>query len=378
VTAFLAIAGTCIILFVLLEAFETIILPRQVTRRWRLTRLFYRGTWRPYSRMVRPCPQKGRERLLSFYGPLSFVLLLVFWGVLLVFGFALLHLVDGSVARLANTGVERLGLALYFSGSTLFTLGLGDIAPHTPLSRLLTVAESFVGLGFLAIVVGYFPVLYQAFSRREAQISLLDARAGSPPSATELLRRMIGGGDYGELHGLLKDWERWCAELLESHISYPVLCYFRSQHDNESWLSSVATILDTSALVLVGIDDTCQKQAQLTFAIARHALVDLSQVLGRSPDFGRVDRLSAENLERLRAVLGEAGVQLRRGEEADERLAELRSMYEPYLYALSEMLMMPLPAWIREGRPDNWQTSSWGRITGDSQARETRAETHLG
>jgi voltage-gated potassium channel Kch len=377
VTIFLAIAGTCIILFVLLEAFETIILPRQVTRRWRLTRLFYRATWRPYSVMVRPCPMKGRERLLSFYGPLSFVLLLVFWGVLLLFGFALLHLVDGSVARMGTTGLQRLGMAMYFSGSTLFTLGLGDIAPHTPASRLFTVVEAFVGLGFLAIVVGYFPVLYQAFSRREAQISLLDARAGSPPSAAELLRRMIGGGDYGELHGLLKDWERWCAELLESHISYPVLCYFRSQHDNESWLAAVATILDSSALVMVGIDDTCQKQAQLTFAIARHALVDLSQVLGRSPNFEQVDRLSAEDLGRLRTILAEAGVQLHRGDEADQRLAELRSMYEPYLRALSEMLMMPLPEWIREGRPDNWQTSSWGRITGEGRARETKMEPHL-
>ncbi len=376
-SVFLTIAGICIILFVLLEAFETIILPRQVTRRWRLTRLFYRATWSPYVALVRPCPKKSRERLLSFYGPLSFVLLLVFWGVLLLFGFALLHLVDGSVARLGTTGLERLGMALYFSGSTLFTLGLGDIAPHTPMSRFLTVAESFTGLGFLAIVVGYFPVLYQSFSRRESQISLLDARAGSPPSATELLRRVVGGGDYSELHGLLRDWERWCSELLESHISYPVLCYFRSQHDNESWLSSVATILDTSALVLVGIDDTCQRQAQLTFAIARHAVVDLSQVLGRSPNFEQVDRLSPEDLERMRAVLGEAGVQLRRGEEADERLAELRSMYEPYLSALSDMLMMPLPAWIREGRPDNWQTSSWGRISGTARIRETKVERHL-
>lgn len=376
-TPFLATAGTCIILFVLLEAFETMILPRQVTRRWRLTRLFYRVTWKPYSALVQPFPKKSRERLLSFYGPLSFVLLLVFWGLLLVFGFALLHLVDGSVARLANTGPERLGMAMYFSGSTLFTLGLGDIAPHTPLSRFLTVAESFNGLGFLAIVVGYFPVLYQAFSRREAQITLLDARAGSPPSATELIRRMIGDGDYEEMHGFLRDWERWCAELLESHISYPVLCYFRSQHDNESWLSSVATILDTSSLVLVGIDDTCQRQAQLTFAIARHAVVDLSQVLGRSPDFGRLDRLSPEDLERLRTVLADAGVQLRRGKDADERLTELRSMYEPYLQALSELLLMPLPAWIREGRPDNWQTSSWGRISGTGTTQEMKAEQHL-
>lgn len=376
-TALLSIAGVVIILFVLLEAFETIILPRQVTRRWRLTRLFYRATWRPYSMMVRPCPKKSRERLLSFYGPLSFVLLLACWGALLLFGFAILHLVDGSVTRLGNTGLERLGMAMYFSGSTLFTLGLGDIAPHTPLSRLLTVAETFVGLGFLAIVVGYFPVLYQAFSRREAQITLLDARAGSPPSAAELLRRMVGGGDYAEIQGFLRDWERWCAELLESHISYPVLCYFRSQHDNESWLSSLATILDTSALVLVGIDDTCTRQAQLTFAIARHAVVDLSQILGRSPDFARRARLTVEDLARLREVLAQAGVELKRGQDAEQRLAELRSMYEPYLHALSDLLLMPIPQWIREGRPDNWQTSSWGRITGANRNQPSQMEQHL-
>lgn len=373
---FLPILGIGIILFVLWEAFETMILPRQVTRRWRLTRLFYRLTWRPYALFVRPCPKKSRERLLSFYGPISFILLLVVWGFLLMLGYALLHMVDGSIGR-GESGWEQLGMALYFSGSTLFTLGLGDIAPHTPLSRLTTVMEAYTGLGFLAIIVGYFPVLYQAFSRREAQITLLDARAGSPPSAAELLRRMVGGGDYAEIHGFLKDWERWCAELLESHISYPVLCYFRSQHDNESWLSSLATILDTSALVLVGIDDTCTRQAQLTFAIARHAVVDLSQILGRSPDFARLSRLTAEDLVRIREVLAQAGVELKRGQDAEQRLAELRSMYEPYLHALSDLLLMPLPQWIREGRPDNWQTSSWGRITGADRNQPSQMEQHL-
>ncbi|MGE5111222.1 MAG: potassium channel family protein [Acidobacteriaceae bacterium] len=373
---FLPILGIGIILFVLWEAFETMILPRQVTRRWRLTRLFYRLTWKPYALFVRPCPKKSRERLLSFYGPISFILLLVVWGFLLMLGYALLHMVDGSIGQ-GESGWGQLGMALYFSGSTLFTLGLGDIAPHTPLSRLTTVLEAYTGLGFLAIIVGYFPVLYQAFSRREAQITLLDARAGSPPSATELLRRMVGGGDYAEIRGFLKDWERWCAELLESHISYPVLCYFRSQHDNESWLSSLATILDTSALVLVGIDDTCTRQAQLTFAIARHAVVDLSQILGRSPDFARPVRLTVEDLARLREVLAQAGVELKRGQDAEQRLAELRSMYEPYLHALSDLLLMPLPQWIRDGRPDNWQTSSWGRITGADRNQPSQMEQHL-
>lgn len=372
----IAIIGALIVLVVLWEAFETIILPRQVTRRWRVTRLFYRWTWKIYARCFNGLSKKSRERMLSFYGPLSLVLLLSLWALGMVLGFGMLHYIDGSITGYGDP-LERFGMALYFSGSTQFTLGLGDVAPHTALSRFVTVAQSFVGLGFLAIVVGYFPVLYQAFSRREAQITLLDARAGSPPSATELLRRQAGVHGYGEIYDLLKEWERWSAELMESHLSYPSLCYFRSQHDYESWLSALATILDASALVLVGIDEACEHQAQLTFAIARHAVVDISQVLNQAPVQGKTERLNREDLDRLRGVLAEAGLQLRSGEEADRRLGDLVSMYEPYLVALSRFLLMPLPQWIREGRPDNWQTSAWGRITATSSGKEKEVEHHL-
>jgi hypothetical protein len=372
----IAITGALIVIVVLWEAFETIILPRQVTRRWRVTRLFYRWTWKAYAHCFTSLPKKSRERMLSFYGPLSLVLLLSLWAMGMVLGFGMLHYIDGSITGYGNPW-ERFGMAIYFSGSTQFTLGLGDVAPHTPLSRFVTVAQSFVGLGFLAIVVGYFPVLYQAFSRREAQITLLDARAGSPPSATELLRRQAGVHGYDEIYQLLRDWERWSAELMESHLSYPSLCYFRSQHDNESWLSALATVLDASALVLVGIDEACEHQAQLTFAIARHAIVDISQVLNQAPVPAKTERLNREDLSRLRQVLSEAGMQLRSGEVADQRLADLISMYEPYLVALSRFLLMPLPQWIRDGRPDNWQTSAWGRITDTGAPKTTQVEHHL-
>lgn len=371
----LTILGVVTIVLVLWEAFETIILPRQVIRRWRITRLFYRSTWRIYSRLAGLFKRKTRERFLSFFGPLSLVLLLTLWGLCLAVGFALLHFVDGTVDGM-GTAAQRFGFALYYSGTTLFTLGLGDVAPHASGGRLVTVVECFTGLGFLAIIVGYFPVLYQAFSRREVQISLLDARAGSPPSATELLRRQAGAHGYDEIHQLLKDWERWSAELLESHLSYPALCFFRSQHDNESWLSALATILDASALVLVGIDDACQRQARMTFAIARHAIVDISQVLNQAPLVDGRERLTPSDFARLRQVLAESGIRLEEGPDADQRLSDLRSMYEPYLHALSEMLLMPLPRWIREGRPDNWQTSAWGRITG-AQMRPLKPEHHL-
>src|SRR5262249_8204919 len=162
---------------------------------------------------------------------------------------------------------------LYLSGTTFFTLGLGDVTPGAPLGRTLTVVESGLGFFFLAVVVGYLPVLYQAFSGRETTISLLDARAGSPPSAGECLLRLARSGNLAAIDAVLVGWERWAAELLESHLSFPVLSYYRSQHDNQSWLAALASILDTCAILMVEIKNANLYQAQLTFAMARHAAV---------------------------------------------------------------------------------------------------------
>src|SRR6202012_5687934 len=191
----------------------------------------------------------------------------------------------------------------YVSGTTLFTLGLGDVVPHRFIIRDLVILESGIGLGFVAMVIGYFPVLYGAFSRREVSISLLDARAGSPPTAVELLRRHSFDGGNAALVLLLEEWERWSAELMESHISYPLLCYFRSQHTNQSWLSALTAILDTSALLIAGVNGQSARQAQLTFAMARHALVDLSQVFSQSPVKDMKDRLPVETYDAMYKLL---------------------------------------------------------------------------
>jgi hypothetical protein len=243
------------------------------------------------------------------------------------------------------------------SGTTFFTLGLGDVHPIGATARVLTVAEGGMGFAFLAIVIAYFPVLYQSFSRREVRLTLMDAWAGSPPAAAELLRRLAAAGELKALDAFLRDWEYWCSELLESHISYPVLAFFRSQHSRQSWVSALVTVLDASALVIVGIEGVPTLQAKMTFAIARHAAVDLSQVLYASVDTS-VDRLSPAELERVHQVLEEIGLRPRRTPEADARLAELRRSYEPYVAGLSRRLMMPLPLWRREDAArDNWQTS---------------------
>lgn len=351
--------GVILVAVVLWETFETIVLPRRVTRRLRVTGFLYQLTWSPWAALARLITKnRRREKILSFFGPLSLLLLLAIWAFGIIVGFALIHY--GAGTKFQNQALTGFWGDLYFSGTTFFTLGLGDLSPTTSLGRLLAVVQSGVGLGFFAMVISYLPVLYQAFSRREVNISMLDARAGTPPTAGELLRRHREAGDMESLSNLLREWERCSADLLESHLSYPVLCYFRSQHDNQSWLAALNTILDTCALVMVGIDGVPKWQAQLTFKMTRHAIVDLTQVFNRSPLKNDGKRLTPEELTQLRTVLGQCGVALRHEPGDDETLAELREMYEPYLQVLSEHLLMPLPGWLPQPRAiDNWQTSAW-------------------
>jgi hypothetical protein len=354
--------GFILLSVVLLDAFEVIILPRRVSHPFRFARFFYRNTWRPWAsaaRWVRP--DTRRETYLSFFGPLSLFLLLSVWSAGMIAGFAIVHWGLGSQFNVQASAIT-FGTCLYMSGTTFFTLGLGDVTPLTPVGRTLTVVEAGVGFGFLAAVISYLPVLYQAFSRREVSISLLDARAGSPPSAAELLRRH--GQDLKELGQLLYEWEHWSAELLESHLSYPSLMYFRSQHTSQSWLAALTAVLDACALVIAGIDGGPTRQAQLTFAMARHAVVDLAQILSASPLALAPDRLPADGLLRLREMLAEAGVTLREETAVEQKLAELRRMYEPYVQALGDYLHMALPPWFpATAALDSWQTSAWGRIT---------------
>ena len=359
-TWLIGIIGVLLIITVLWDVFETIVLPRRVTRRVRLTRLFYRFTWAPWWRIARAIRKKRRqEMLLGIYGPLSLLALLTVWAASVVVGFALVHFALGSgIGHIT----EHTGFFtdLYYSGTTFFTLGLGDIAPLGAAARAVTVMEASIGFGLLALVIGYLPVLYQAFSRREVNISMLDARAGTPPTAVELLRRHQEANSMASLDDWLRDWEMWAADLMESHLSYPVLCFFRSQHDNQSWLAALNTVLDTCSLVMVGIDGIPKWQAQLTFKMARHALVDISQIFNTSPVKNDGLRLSSEQLAELQSALRGYGVELS-SEPGDERtLEELREMYEPYTQVLSQYLLMPLPGWMPQKRAsDNWQTSAW-------------------
>jgi hypothetical protein len=304
---------------------------------------------------------------------LSLLLLLSIWAGGLIAGFALLHWAAGSAVP-ARDGSYGFLTDLYLSGSTFFTLGLGDVVPRGTVARFLVVIESGMGFAFLALVIGYLPALNQSFARREVSISLLDARAGSPPTASEMLRRHGHERGMEALRQLLYEWERWSAEFLEGHLSYPVLAYFRSQHDNESWLAALTAILDTCALVMAGTERSCERQAELTFAMARHAVVDLCLIFRTWPREPTYNRLPPETLAELRTALATAGIKFDEGEAADLKLGELREMYEPCIHALATYFQVSIPPWIAaERRRDNWQ----GNIQEPGSAARKKARERI-
>lgn len=356
VNVFGLLVGAGLIAVVLWDAFETMVLPRSVSRHLRVTALYYLATWRLWAAIARRFNSDARrERFLAVYGPLSLLGLTIVWAAGLLIGFGVLQWAAGS-KLLVPVGEARFLDDLYMSGTTLLTLGLGDVQPASGWARTITVVESGTGFGFIAVVIAYLPVLYQSFAKREVRLTLLDAWAGSPPAGPEVLLRLARSGEIGELDAFLKDWEYWCSEVLESHISYPTTAYFRSQHQRQSWVSALSAVLDLSAIVAAGLDGVPRWQARVTFAIARHTAVDLSQVL-QAAAVRDADRLPEETLRQLRRDLEDAGLPADRSVDADAELTRLRRSYEPYVAGLAERLMMPASEWRHTAPRDNWQTS---------------------
>lgn len=344
-----------VVLVALWDGFEVMVLPRRITRRWRLARFYYRATWKLWRSVCRRLRAgRYRENALSIFGPLSLLGLFLCWLSVLITGFALAHWGGHTLPGVVGGEFRQ---CLYHSGETIFTLGFGDVTPTTYFGKLLSVVEAGTGFGFMAIIIGYLPVLYQAFSRREQNIALLDARAGSPPTASELFRRSAHAAECPDIQRFLVEWEAWAAELLESHLSFPVLSYYRSQHDNQSWLSALAVVLDSSAVLMVTGNENCRRRAELTFAMARHACVDLCLIFWLPPVDPIPERLTALEAESL---FPQSGAQGGWSHERAERLAGIRALYEPFLQALSDYFWQALPRYFPDrSAPDNWQTTAW-------------------
>ena len=354
-----AALAVALLFFVLQDVFEVMLLPRRVQRRVRLVTFYYRVLWRAWTGLAPAGPRRGGY--LSHFGALSMILLFSVWATALILGFGLLSWsLQGTIPGIAYSPLPE---QLYVSGVTFFTLGYGDVVPHSGAGRVVSVLEAGIGIGFIAVVISYLPVIHQFFSRREAHVMQLDGRAGSPPTAAVMLTRHAEIGDLVSLDQFLREWEVWGSELLESHLSYPMLAYYRSQHENQSWLSALGCVMDTCALVLVGIPDLRPLQARLTFTMARQVLVEMAQSFGVEPSrYSGGDRLDTAAYDRLEELLHEAGVNWDGGPDARETLAALRATYEPLLDGLSRHLLAPLSGWLPDGARDNWERGHRGMI----------------
>jgi hypothetical protein len=333
------------------DAFNTLVLARRTRHVFRIARLYYQSTWRPFAALARKIKSPlRRESVLGIYGPMSLLLLIALWGLGLVLSFGLLQ---WSVGMQSPEFTPTFAHDLYLSSRALVTLNDGD--PKNVASQLLSVCEGGLGLAFLGLVVGYLPVLYQSFAKRELVISLLDARAGSPPSAGGLL-----ASTAFESNGIIQQlerWESWMAQLLENQISFPMLGYFRSQHSNQAWLTALVAIVDYATVIGVTAEKSLKLQAELTAAMGRHVLSDVVVIFGleQSCERKQSSRLSG-CAEQLRGLL------LRRpgifdgsklsGAALNERVAG----YEPQAAALGAYFLMSLPAAIPDGAVrDDWR-----------------------
>ena len=339
------VVGVILLVTALWDAFSTIVLPRSVSFALRPSRMFGQFCWRLWRRVGRRARARTtRQSILSFFGPFSILLLLSLWAVMLLFAFAFLHW--GLGTRLSES-TGGFGTFLYMSGTTFFTLGPGDVVPVNRLGRALVVLEAGTGIVFLAMIIGYLPLLDQAYAQREVGVHLLESRAGSPQSAVLLVRRFGTLENATVLYTILLDLERWSAEVSQSHLAHVGLLYYRSQHLGQSWLITLTTILDACALVMVTSDRKgIVRQAEAAFRMALSVAVDMSRLLRVTAEQAAREshRLPPEELARLREVLRADGIAL--NPEAEMRLAQLRRLYEARVVALADWLMAPLPPWV--------------------------------
>ncbi|HMF74962.1 MAG TPA: potassium channel family protein [Bryobacteraceae bacterium] len=354
-----ALGSAGVIVAIFHDAFEVMLLPRRVKSKTRIVYYFFRGRWALWSAAGRRFRSVDRgHNFLGLYGPLSLVVLLIVWAIGLISAFGSIYWALFPAQFRSHPWLSHV----YFSGVTFFTLGYGDLVPHGAVSRVLSVVEAGTGLGFIAMVIGYLPVMYQLFSRREAQVILLDSVAGSPPTCTTILCRYAEGHSLDALDRLLLEWQHWAAELLESQLSYPMLAYYRSQHENQSWLAALTAIMDLSVLVMVGFDGVRTLQARLTFTTARLAVIEMGRALGAGPHLPAEARLSSEGFAGVKTRLAAAGLHFADENEAEEKLAAFRDTYEPFVTGLAGHLLLSLPRWFADfDQLDNWANSPRGK-----------------
>lgn len=335
------LAGLLVVWVVLRDLFVGVIVPRPARGRFRPSNLIIRWSWRAWRWIGdRSGDVATREGRLGAFAPMALILLLVVWVLGLGLGYGLILY---SIREQLNP-VPNFGSVLYFSGVSMLTIGYGDIVPVAPAARIIALIEGATGLGVVAVVISLLFSLYGSFQRREVLIITLDALAGAPPSGVVLLENSLHYGMMDHLEETFDEWKLWAAEVLESHLAYPVLAYFRSSHDNESWISAIGGILDATVLLLSTVEEVPRGPAKLMYGVGSHLVEDLSWFF----NFSHVHEVGIERFEFDQACdrLAEAGYTLADPEMAWAKFSELRAAYAVPLNEMARYWSIPPSLWI--------------------------------
>ena len=337
--ALAALAGLALVLMAASDAVSTLVTTRRRRGRHWPTPTYYRLTWRAWRAVGRRAGPEVREAFLGVYGPLSLLGLLVMWVVLLVAGW-------GAVwwgLRSAVTGVDGYLDAVYFAGVGFFTVGFGDLVPTGGLARLLVLVEAFMGLVTMALVIGYLPTLYGAYSRRELQLLALDDLSDEPTTAISFLEAGFANGGTQGVAAAFAEWERWCDEVFDTHTAYPMLAMFRSRQPGQHWLTALGVVMDAAAIALATVDAPKAGPAARLWRRATRMLQNfrrLPAIATRAAEGG--PPADEASFQALYQRLADAGAPLRPYEQAWGDYRRLRASYLPELVAATELLVVPM------------------------------------
>jgi hypothetical protein len=345
-----AIIGVLLNLAILMDVFLAVVVPRRAPPIGRFTRIsgyLIPGLWRVWRAVgLRMGSPERREAFLGTFGSLVAILLLIAWVAGLILGYGLIF---EALAAQIRPAPENLGTAVYFAGVSMLTLGFGEIVATGGVARLIALVAAASGLGLFALVITFLFTLYGSFQRREVAVVVLEAGAGAPPSGVNLLETYALLGILGDLPRVFADWQAWAAEVLDSHLAYPILAYFRSSHDNDSWISSLGAVMDAATLVMTTIEGGPYGWAKLSRAVGGHCLEDLAIYfrLQVEPEVG----LERGEFDEARRRLEQAGFALRDAEESWANFARLRSEYAGRVNALARYWATPPAQWIGDRSP---------------------------
>lgn len=334
------IAGAVLLGVVLWDIFQSIVVPRPTPGRIRISRYVVPLAWRAWRALgLRKGAAGARDSFLGLFAPGATVLLFAMWLALIVVADGLLLFALRGEIRPVFTNLFD---AMYFAGTAVTTLGFGEIIAEGGASRLVALVAAATGLGVVALVITFIFSLFASYQRREVLVVTLTARAKSPPSAVTLLETHARLDLVGDLPQLFRDWERWVAEVLDSHVAYPLLGYFRSSHDNISWISALGAVLDSAALVVTTIKSVPRGQAEIVLRVGAHLVEDISNYIRQAGEGSTVAR---EDFESVHARLAAAGYELEPLERSWRDFERVRRTYASRLEALADYWATPAPSW---------------------------------